>query len=129
MRGAGKLFKAGLISGQANCSETFSEPANCFDVGVGYNYGDYLDYFTSDDPVSCQLRCRDYRGCSHFSYYTSNSECYMKTGNQAEWLHSKSQIRSEVLVTPALLCRKDTAQGTHSPLLGEFLAFYCVFVA
>ena len=83
IRGAAKLFKSGLISGQANCSEVFSESENCFDVGVGYNYGDYLDYFTSDDPVACQSRCLNYRGCTHFSYYTSNSECYMKTGNQA----------------------------------------------
>ena len=31
--------------------------------------------------------------------------------------------------TPGLLCHKDTAQGTQSPLLGAFLAFRCVFMA
>ena len=28
------------------------------------------------------------------------------------------------MLTPALLCYKDTAQGTQSPLLGTFLAWY-----
>ena len=36
-----------------------------------------------------------------------------------------SQI--EVLLAPALLCHKVTAQGTQSPLLGAFLSFSCVF--
>ena len=31
--------------------------------------------------------------------------------------------------TQALLCHKDTAQGTQIPLLRAFLAFYCVFMA
>ena len=57
--------------------------SHCFEAGVSYNYGDFLDYFTSDDALSCQARCREYNGCTHFSYYTSNSECYMKTGNVA----------------------------------------------
>ena len=58
------------------------EEESCFEVGVGYNYGDYLDYFTSSDSSACQVRCQEYQGCSHFSFYTSNSECYMKTGNE-----------------------------------------------
>ena len=33
------------------------------------------------------------------------------------------------VATPALLCHKDTAQGTQSPLLRAFLAFHCVFMA
>ena len=33
-----------------------------------------------------------------------------------------------MLLMPALLCHKDTAQGTQSPLLGAFLAFHCVFM-
>ena len=28
------------------------------------------------------MRCREYSGCTHFSFYTSNRECYMKTGDQ-----------------------------------------------
>jgi len=41
----------------------------------------------------------------------------------------------EELLTPALSCHKDTAQGTRSPLLGALgrnaplLAFRCVFMA
>ena len=31
--------------------------------------------------------------------------------------------------TPALLCHVDTAQGTQSSLIGEFLAFHCVFLS
>ena len=32
------------------------------------------------------------------------------------------------VATPALLCHKDTAQGTLSPLLGAFLVFRCVLL-
>ena len=34
-----------------------------------------------------------------------------------------------MVLMPALSCRKDTAQGTQSPLLGAFLVFPCVFMA
>ena len=40
-----KTFKEGAISGPANCSdpqESTAQSADCFDMGVGYNYGDYL---------------------------------------------------------------------------------------
>ena len=102
-----KTFKEGAISGPANCSdpqESSAQSADCFDMGVGYNYGDYLvskntgaplmlsldltelslcwqDYFTVSDTAACQERCQQYSRCSHFSFYTSNRECYMKTGN------------------------------------------------
>ena len=33
------------------------------------------------------------------------------------------------VATPALLCHKEPAQGTQSPLLGEFLAFHWFFMA
>ena len=33
-----------------------------------------------------------------------------------------------MLLTPALLCHKDTGQGTQSSLLGTFLAFCYVIV-
>ena len=35
---------------------------------------------------------------------------------------------SWVVTTPALLCHRDTAQGTQSHLPGAFLAFRCVFM-
>ena len=34
-----------------------------------------------------------------------------------------------MLLTPALLCHKGTAQGTQNPASGAFLAFCCVFMA
>ena len=34
-----------------------------------------------------------------------------------------------MLLTPALLCHKDTAPDTQIPLLGAFLAFRCVSIA
>ena len=40
----------------------------------------------------------------------------------ARLVHSGSEIRSEVLMTPALLCHKDTTQGTKRPVC-------CVFIA
>ena len=83
--GNSKTFKEGAISGPRNCSEEAEEGSgsvDCYEYGVGYNYGDYLDYFTSDDAGSCQIRCQEYVGCTHFSFYSSNNECYMKTGNE-----------------------------------------------
>ena len=48
----------------------------------------------------------------------------------ARLVHSKSEIRSDVLTSIYFyLCHKDTAQGTKSPRLGAFLAFYCVSIA
>ena len=114
MSGAVKLFKVGLVSGQANCSQVFEEPEDCFEVGVGYNYGDYLDYFTADDPISCQARCQKYNGCSHFSFYTSNSECYMKTGD------SDKRDNSEVVSGPRS-CSQDTVSTTQGPQAGKHI--------
>ena len=38
--------------------------------------------------------------------------------------HSRSRIwQSEMMVAPSLLCHKDTARGTQSPLIRAFLAF------
>ena len=34
-----------------------------------------------------------------------------------------------MLLRPALLCNKDTAQSTKSPLLGAFRSFCCVFMS
>ena len=48
--------------------------------------------------------------------------------NRHRLVHSL-EMRSEVFLTPALLCNKDTAPGTQIPLLGEFLAIRCVFMA
>ena len=47
----------------------------------------------------------------------------------ATLVHSWSQIRSELVLRPALLCHKNTYKGTQSPLLGGFLALCCVFMA
>ena len=46
-----------------------------------------------------------------------------------ELLYRMVKSGVEVLMTPALLCLNDTAQGTQIPLLGAFLAFHCVFMA
>ena len=57
------MFEAGMVSGKANCSQVFSDPENCFESRVTYNYGNYLDFFKSDNPVTCQAQF-----CSpHFS--------------------------------------------------------------
>ena len=97
-----------MISGKANCSASFDPPANCFETGVSYNYGDYLDYFDSTDPLACQERCRNFRGCTHFSYYTSNSECYMKTGNTAR------RSSADVVSGPAV-CSLPGSSTTPAP--------------
>ena len=39
------------------------------------------------------------------------------------------QVRDSDVATSALLCHKDTAQDTQSPLRRTFLAFRCVFMA
>jgi len=86
-----KTFKSGAISGPKYCSNATApvvETNTCFEYGVGYNYGHYSNYFTAEDEGRCQKRCQDYPGCMYFSYYKSNSECYMKTGNTNRRRHS-----------------------------------------
>ena len=48
------MFKAGMVSGKANCSQAFSDPEDCFESRVSYNYGNYLDFFETSSPVTCQ---------------------------------------------------------------------------
>ena len=50
------MFEAGMVSGKANCSQVFSDPEDCFESQVTYNYGNYLDFFKSDNPVTCQAQ-------------------------------------------------------------------------
>ena len=56
-----------------------------------------------------------------------------KQQQQAGWVtligRGLSLVNWLVLLTSALLCHKDTAQGTQSPLLGAFLAFRWFFIA
>ena len=64
------------------------------------------------------------------NYYT------VEPKNQVEWtnLIGRDTVLSLVeisvsLSTPALLCLKESAQGSQSLLLEAFLAFRCVFMA
>ena len=45
----------------------------------------------------------------------------------SEW--STAVIQDHDVATPALLCHKEPAHGTKSPLLGPFLAFCWFFMA
>ena len=45
-----------------NVSEEGGGPQYCFESGIGYNYGSYLDYGYTDDEILCQQRCQAYAG-------------------------------------------------------------------
>ena len=50
------MFQAGMVSGKANCSQVFPDPVDCFEPWVSYNYGNYLAYFNTDNPLACQAQ-------------------------------------------------------------------------
>ena len=51
-----RSVKEGTISGPRNCSNfNRTEVVTCFEEGIGFNYGDYLGYFTSRDAKECQV--------------------------------------------------------------------------
>ena len=107
------MFKVGLVSGRANCSQVIEEARDCYDVGVGYTYGDYLNYFNVDDPRTCQIRCQTYTGCTHFSFYTTNGECYMKTGNE------EKRDNLEVVSGPGVCPSEEGSTTTPSTQAGR----------
>jgi hypothetical protein len=51
-----RTVKLGTVSGPRNCSDfNRTEDVTCFEEGIGYNYGDYLDYFSTRDAKECQV--------------------------------------------------------------------------
>ena len=53
----------------------------CFDDGVSYDFGNYLDFDVSPNGISCQKHCLAHADCTHFSFYKESRKCYRKTGN------------------------------------------------
>lgn len=53
----------------------------CFEEGVSYEYGEYVDYDVSENPLGCQKHCQAHPDCTHFTYYHETNRCYRKTGN------------------------------------------------
>ena len=54
----------------------------CFDDGVSYDFGGYIDYDVADSVFACQKHCQAHADCAHFSYYKSTNKCYRKLGNK-----------------------------------------------
>lgn len=54
----------------------------CFDEGVSYNFGGYIDFEVSLSPLACQKHCQNHPDCSHFTFYPERGRCYRKMGNE-----------------------------------------------
>jgi hypothetical protein len=52
----------------------------CFEEGVSYYYGEYLDFDAAENAVACQKHCLAHGDCSHFTYYPASNRCYRKQG-------------------------------------------------
>ena len=75
---------AGVVCDKRSLEEISAEKAimqHCFDDGVSYNFGDYLDFEVASNAMSCQKHCMAHPDCSHFSFYQDSRKCYRKTGN------------------------------------------------
>ena len=49
---------------------------DCYEVGVGYNAGDWIDFDITGTARDCQTHCRSHTECSHFTFYTDTHKCY-----------------------------------------------------
>ena len=56
--------------------------AVCFEEGVSYNRGRYLDYDVVYSALECQRHCQNHDDCSHFTYYPASNKCYRKTSGE-----------------------------------------------
>ena len=54
----------------------------CFDDGVTYTFGDFIDFEVSYSALACQKHCLAHEDCTHFSFYKESGKCYRKTGNE-----------------------------------------------
>ena len=52
----------------------------CFEEGVSYYYGEYLDFDAAESSIACQKHCIAHTDCSHFTYYPASNRCYRKQG-------------------------------------------------
>ena len=91
--GAGEA--AGAICDTRSEEELAQEQTNCFDVGFGYNPGDWIDFDIVASALDCQTHCRGHSECSFFTYYSDTGKCYRKTGSE-----TRSE-RSEAISGPA----------------------------
>jgi hypothetical protein len=74
---------AGVVCDLRSKEEIDAERAillSCFEEGVSYYYGEYLDYDASESAVACQKHCLAHEDCSHFTYYAASNRCYRKQG-------------------------------------------------
>ena len=75
---------AGVICDERSLEEITAEKRliqQCFDEGVTYDFGSFLDFDVASSPIMCQKHCQAHPDCNHFSFYYESSKCYRKTGN------------------------------------------------
>ena len=53
----------------------------CFETGVSYHHGKYLDFDIVTSAIACQQHCRNHQDCRFFTFYDSTHKCYRKRGS------------------------------------------------
>jgi hypothetical protein len=74
---------AGVVCDLRSKEEIEAERAillTCFEEGVSYYYGEYLDFDAAESAVACQRHCLAHADCSHFTFYPASNRCYRKQG-------------------------------------------------
>lgn len=70
--GAGEA--AGVICDTRSEDQISRETENCFDVGIGYNPGDWIDFDVVSSVQDCQTHCRGHSECTFFTWYSDTGE-------------------------------------------------------
>ena len=70
---------AGVVCDTRTRQEIDSEQQiinSCFEEGVSYHYGEYIDFDVVDTSLQCQQHCRNHIDCNYFTFYAANHKCY-----------------------------------------------------
>ena len=100
---------AGAICDTRSQEDIENAGEDCFEIGIGYNPGDWIDYDITASAFDCQTHCRGHSECTHFTFYSDTHKCYRKTGNQnkdtrAEAVSGPRTCKNETSDVPILKC-------------------------
>jgi hypothetical protein len=71
--GAGEA--AGAICDTRSPDQLARDEVNCkFEVGIGYNPGEWIDFDVVSSATDCQTHCRSHAECNFFTYYTDTGK-------------------------------------------------------
>jgi len=70
---------AGVICDTRTVDQENLLELSCFEPGVSYSPGNWIDYDIVSSPYDCQIHCLAHAECKFFTYYKDSHKCYRKT--------------------------------------------------